>query len=252
MFALTALLALLQLASVRADPTPLEPSSTSVFNEGGQCTMQWTADPTGVWKVMNIELMTGSNEQMVHLRTVGTVDGTSTTNNTYSYPCLAVDPNSQIYFYQFTSPASTAVLWTTRFTIADATGNSVPPTLQETGATGEIVRYGIGKLQDPSLVDAPPARGTNATSSVNATTTSSNISTAPPNANGAATPTFTLPSAVSTKDSSGNNNNDTQSAALNSSTPNPSQSQKSSALPYKHTAGFGFLATAILCGSMLL
>lgn len=87
MFALTALLALLQvsftsalvacllilfpllqLASVRADPTPLEPSSNSVFNEGGQCTMQWTADPTGVWKVMNIELMTGSNEQMVHLR----------------------------------------------------------------------------------------------------------------------------------------------------------------------------------------
>ena len=87
MFALTALLALLQvsfpsalaacllilfpllqLASVRADPTPLEPSSNSVFNEGGQCNIQWTADPTGTWKVMNIELMTGSNQQMVHLR----------------------------------------------------------------------------------------------------------------------------------------------------------------------------------------
>ena len=186
------------------------------------------------------------------LAAVGTVDGTSTTNNTYSYPCLAVDPNSQIYFYQFTSPSSSAVLWTTRFTIADATGNSVPPTLQETSSTGEIVRYGIGKLQDPSLMDAPPARGTNAPSSVNATTTSSNSSTVPPNANGAATPTFTLPSAVSTNDGSGNDNNDTQSAALNSSTPQPSQSQKSSALPYKHTAGFGFLATAILCGSMLL
>jgi hypothetical protein len=201
---------------------------------------------------MNIELMTGSNQQMVHLRTVGTVDGTSTTNNTYSYPCLAVDPNSQIYFYQFTSPSSSAVLWTTRFTIADATGNTVPPTLQETTATGEIVRYGIGKLQDQSLVDAPPARGTNAPSSGNATTTSSNISTAPPNPNGVATRSVTLPSAVSTNDGSGNDNSNTQSAALNSSAPKPSQSQKGSALSYKHTTGFGFLATAILCGSMLL
>ena len=185
------------------------------------------------------------------LAAVGTVDGTSTTNNTYSYPCLAVDPNSQIYFYQFTSPSSNAVLWTTRFTIADASGNTVPPTLQETSATGEIVRYGIGKLEDQSLVDAPPARGngTNAPSSVNATATSSNISTAPP---GVATPSVTLPSAVSTNGGSDNDNNNTQSAALNSSAPKPSQSQKGGALPYKHTTGFGFLATAILCGSMLL
>lgn len=73
-------------------PEPLEPSSTSVFNEGilyfsfmdhlpsliyiisGQnCTLSWNADTTGVWKTMNIELMTGSNgsagdEPQVHLR----------------------------------------------------------------------------------------------------------------------------------------------------------------------------------------
>jgi hypothetical protein len=200
---------------------------------------------------MNIELMTGSNQQMVHLRTVGTVDGTSTTNNTYSYPCLAVDPNSQIYFYQFTSPFSPTPLWTTRFTIADASGNTVPPLLQETNAAGEIVRYGIGKLEDQSLVDTPPAFGTNtSSSSVNATTTSSNISTAPPN--GVATPTVTLPRAVSTNDGSDKDSTSSQSAALNSSTPKPSQSQNSSAVSYKHTAGFGFLATAILCGSTFL
>jgi len=58
----------LQLASVRADPSPLEPSGASVFNEGRPCTILWTPDPTGVWKVMNIQLMTGSNKQMVHLR----------------------------------------------------------------------------------------------------------------------------------------------------------------------------------------
>jgi len=185
------------------------------------------------------------------LAAVGTVDGTSTTNNTYSYPCLAVDPNSQIYFYQFTSPSSPTVLWTTRFTIADPSGKTVPPTLQETNAAGEIVRYGIGKLEDQSLVDSPPAYGTNAPpSSVNATTTSNNISTAPPN--GVATPTVTLPRAVSTDDGSGKDNPSSQSTALNSATPRPSQSQTASALSYKHTAGFGFLATAILCGSMVL
>ena len=65
---LTYLFSLFQLALVRAEPTPLEPSGASVFNEGSQCNILWTADPTGVWKVMNIQLMTGSNQQMVHLR----------------------------------------------------------------------------------------------------------------------------------------------------------------------------------------
>lgn len=211
--------------------------------------MQWTPDPTGVWKVMNVELMTGSNEQMVHLRTVATIDGTSTTNSTYSYPCLAVDPYSEIYFYQFTSPASTAILWTTRFTLADATGKSVPPTMQETTSTGQIVQYGIGKLLDQSLVDSPPAYGTNSTSSsVNATNISS--STAPPS--GVATPTMTLSGGVSTNAGNDNDNNSPQSVVINSTTSTLSQSQKGSAVSYKHTAGVGILTTAILCGSMLL
>jgi hypothetical protein len=184
------------------------------------------------------------------LPAVGTVDATSTGNNTYSYPCLAVEPNGQIYFYQFTSPSSTAILWTTRFTIADSTGKTVPPELQETGPSGEIIRYGIGKLEDQSLVDLPPARGPNATSpSANATSTGISISTAPPT--GVATPTITLPRVVSTNDGSDKVNN-TQSAPVISSTTTPSRSQNGSAVSYKHTAGIGILATAILCGSMLL
>jgi len=198
-------------------------------------------------------ICTSLTHPVLHFTAVGTVDGTSTTNNTYSYPCPAVDPNSQIYFYQFTSPSSTSVLWTTRFTIADATGKTVPPELQETGASGEIIRYGIGKLEDQSLVNTPPAYGTNvASSSANATSTAPNISTAPPS--GAATPTFTLPRTVSTNDGNNNNNvsSDTKSAALNSATATTSRTQNGGAVSYKHTTGVGILATAILCGSMLL
>jgi len=185
---------------------------------------------------------------------VGTVDGTSTTNNTYSYPCLNVEPNSQIYFYQFTSPSSTTTLWTTRFTIADSSGKTVPPELQETSATGEIIRYGIGKLEDPSLVDTPPARGSNTgvtspSASVNGTNTSAGISTAAPS--GAATPTATLTRNVSTDDGSDDNNN-TQPAAVSSAAVQPSQTQKAGAVSYQRPAGVSILAGAILCGSMLL
>jgi len=248
MLAVAALFTLLQLASVRADPTPLEPDSTSVFNQGSQCNIQWTADPTGVWKVMNIELMTGSNEKMVHLRTVGTVDGTSTTNNTYSYTCLAVNPNSQIYFYQVTSPFSTDVLWTTRFTIADTSGKSVPPELQETNSSGEIIHYGIGSLQDQSLVDSPPAYGTNVTGAASSSTAGASTGTGPPNptVTGGVTTTGTV-----TRDNNGNDN-DTQSTSATSSTAQPSQSKTGGAVSYQHIASVGTLAAAILCGSVLL
>jgi len=246
MLAVAALFAaLLQLSSVRADPTPLEPSSTSVFNEGSDCKIQWTADPTGVWKVMNIELMTGSNEQMVHLRTVATVDGTSTANNTFTYPCLAVDPNSQIYFYQFTSPNSTDVLWTTRFTIADPTGKSVPPAQQETNAQGEIIRYGTGKLQDPTLVDSPPQRGgTNGTTGASVNSTSAALSTSTLN--------VSSPTAIFTGATSIGDGIDTDTTSASSTVKPTQQAQKGGAVSYQRTAGAGILAVVLLCGSMLL
>jgi len=161
---------------VAADPVPLEPSSTSVFNEGSNCTILWTPDTTGVWTVMNIELMTGDNFNQVHLKTVGTVDATDSTNPRYSYPCLAVEPNAPIYFYKFSSPASSDILFTTRFTIADAQGNSVPATLTETATNGDVIRWGTGALSDPTQGDQPPVVGTgsgNSTSAAPSQTTNS-------------------------------------------------------------------------------
>ena len=54
-------------AFVRADPNPSEPGPGDIFNEGATCHIAWDPDTTGVWKVMNIELMSGSNLQMNHI-----------------------------------------------------------------------------------------------------------------------------------------------------------------------------------------
>jgi len=204
---------------VTADPVPLEPSSTSVFNEGGNCTILWTPDTTGVWKVMNIELMTGDNFNQVHLKTVGTVDATDSANPNYSYTCLAVTPNAPIYFYKFSTPASSDILFTTRFTIADTQGNSVPANMTETATDGSIVHYGTGALQDPTQGDQPPVIGTgNSTATAAPTGTQtdsessgdSSISTSVPTPSGTGTFTAT----TSTHTSSGSQTYTMSSIAL--------------------------------------
>lgn len=53
--------------AVLADPTPSTPSPGQVFQEGGNCDIAWTPDASGLWKTMNIQLMTGDNLQMVPL-----------------------------------------------------------------------------------------------------------------------------------------------------------------------------------------
>jgi len=210
--------ALALVLGVTADPVPLEPSSTSVFDEGGNCTILWTPDTTGVWRVMNIELMTGDNFNQVHLKTVGTVDGTDATNPNYSYTCLAVTPNAPIYFYKFSTPASSDILFTTRFTIADAQGNSVPANMTETATDGSIVHYGTGALQDPSQGDQPPVIGTGTGNSTTAAPTGAqtesqgDISTSVPTPSG--TGTFTSTASTSTRTSSGSQTYTMSSIAL--------------------------------------
>jgi len=160
---------------VRADPNPNSPGPGDVYNEGASCPIGWDADTTGTWKTMNIELMTGSNLGMVHLTTVATVDGTDATNNTFSWTCPQVTPNSAIYFYQFTSPASKTTMWTTRFAIADATGATVPPANAKQPAPGnQAIPWGTGALSNPS--DAKPAPGTSGSSSTTGGSTSASVS----------------------------------------------------------------------------
>ena len=70
MVAFQLLAGLLAFASpmVLADVTPSEPSPGSVFRAGSTCRVTWEGDTdsTTAWKDMAIELMSGSNLNMVH------------------------------------------------------------------------------------------------------------------------------------------------------------------------------------------
>ena len=54
-------------ALVRAEVVPTAPGPGDVFQDGGKCTFTWTADTTGTWKTMNVEIMSGSNLVMNHI-----------------------------------------------------------------------------------------------------------------------------------------------------------------------------------------
>ncbi|KAJ7886035.1 hypothetical protein B0H13DRAFT_2044669 [Mycena leptocephala] len=136
----------------QAQVDPNEPGPGESFPQGGTCHIAWNGDTTSGsttgWKDMAIELMTGSNEKMVHLTTVATgKDGTIA--GVFDYTCPEVIPNSPIYFYQFTAAGTSNFTWTTRFTIAGADNSSTPATETEQ-SNGQTVAFGTGALADPS------------------------------------------------------------------------------------------------------
>ncbi|KAJ8515686.1 hypothetical protein ONZ45_g6918 [Pleurotus djamor] len=160
MFAsLTALAVLAAALVARADPTPSEPGPGAVYNEGATCRITWDTTPANAeqWKEMNIQLMTGDNFNMIHLTTVGTVDGSAP--GIFTYPCPNVEPNSAIYFYQFTSPVIQEAYWATRFTIAGPNGQTTPPPNARQPGTNDPIPWGVGRLEDPSSATPPPTRG---------------------------------------------------------------------------------------------
>ncbi|KAG6917100.1 hypothetical protein DXG01_003920 [Tephrocybe rancida] len=167
-FALTAFLASTSLL-VRADVIPSVPGPGIVYKVGGTCHIEWggDVDSTAAWKDMAIELMTGDNFNMVHLTTVATqLDGT--VSGTFDHICPSVAPNAAIYFYQFSAPGATTKQWTTRFTIASASGATSAPTNPTQPGTGAAIPWGTGALTDPSTAAAAPSFAaplTNGTSS---------------------------------------------------------------------------------------
>ncbi|KAI0692503.1 hypothetical protein BC835DRAFT_1277633 [Cytidiella melzeri] len=202
------------MATVNADPVPTVPGPNDVYNEGSNCDIEWTADTSGLWTTMNIELMTGSNLAMTHLTTVTTVDGTDATKTSFTYPCPQVTPNSAIYFYQFTSPNSTVTSWTTRFAIADANGHTVAPANSVQPTSNAAIPWGEGALVNPSTATPPPtgSPGTNSSSTTaSASSAISSIFTPP-----SSVPSIPLSSAVVLSVSS--------SASAHSSLPSSSSS----------------------------
>ncbi|KLO06528.1 hypothetical protein SCHPADRAFT_687590 [Schizopora paradoxa] len=191
------------IALVSAVPTPLAPAPGALFNEGAQCTVEWTADPTGLWNVMNIQLMAGPNSPMQVLTTVGTVDGTDPAAATFSYPCPVVSPNSAIYFYQFTSPADPAnVFWTGRFAIADPSGATTPPP-NATQPTGEAIPWGFAVLGSGNTTSSTSSNSTTSTSTTSTNSTTSTLSTTTSSTSVTLTTTDTITSDDSSSTSQG-------------------------------------------------
>jgi hypothetical protein len=118
---------------------------------------------------------------------VATVDGTDASNNTFKYPCPGVTPNAPIFFYQFTSPFAplSATTWTTRFTIADASGSIVAaPNATQPG--GQAIPWGNAALTDPSTaVAAPSDAGTQASGAASGSASASGSGSGSVSASGA-------------------------------------------------------------------
>lgn len=162
----------------------IEPGVGTTFKAGSDCTVEWKVDPTGQWKTMHIQLMSGNNLDMKHITTAGTVDGTDPTKASFTWTCPELDPYSEIYFYQFSTPASKELIWTTRFLITDKDGSFVPPP-NPTQPDGKPIGWGIGKLVDPSTaVAAPTDIGTQASSSASGSSSGSATSSASGSASG--------------------------------------------------------------------
>ncbi|GAA5852066.1 hypothetical protein JCM5353_003008 [Sporobolomyces roseus] len=151
------------ISRVAADAVPTSPGPGDSFNEGSPCPIQWNLDTTGTWTDFTIQLMTGSNFQMTPLATVASgLDGTKGEGK-YEWTCPEVEPNSAIYFYQFTQTGGNTS-WTTRFTIASATGETTEPT-ETTMVNGVAVGYGTGRLSGASVSLSPGAGASGAASS---------------------------------------------------------------------------------------
>jgi hypothetical protein len=150
-------LAVLLAASIYLVRADVNPSTPNTANAGSTCVVQWSADTnsTSNWANMTIELMTGSNFDMVFMTTVSTdLDGTK--DGQFSWTCPQVDPYSAIYFYQFVSPSEvTNPQWTTRFTIASSSGATTTPTNAKQ-PNGDAIPWGTGALVDAVAV-APPS-----------------------------------------------------------------------------------------------
>lgn len=172
---------------VRADVTPTGPAPGAVYDEGAPCPITWKGDTssTTVWKNMAIQLMTGSNLNVLFITTVAT-DQDGTIDGQFTYPCPKVTPNSAIYFYQFNAPNAPNTTYTTRFAIATTAGLTTPPA-NATQPNGDAIPWGVGALDNPvdtvpqpsfvSGISMPSATAANSSSLGPSSTTASASST---------------------------------------------------------------------------
>ncbi|KAI0068726.1 hypothetical protein BV25DRAFT_29762 [Artomyces pyxidatus] len=145
----------LHYALLSAAVTPTAPGPGDVFKAGGDCVIQWDVDETGSCKNLSIDLMSGPNNKMVVVTNVAQgLHGCNSSVSPYTWTCPEVDPYSAIYFYQFSLGGdSTASQWTTRFTIASASGDSDSPE-QAQQPDGKDIPWGNGHLSNDNATSS--------------------------------------------------------------------------------------------------
>ncbi|BGP20867.1 putative glycosidase CRH2 [Rhodosporidiobolus nylandii] len=133
------------LAGARAAIVATAPGGPDqVFSAGGECKFSYELDTTGTWKSMDVDLMSGSDLEMINVTRVASGLDATTGEGEYNFTCPEVDPPAPIYFYQFTQDGKDAV-WTSRFTLEAANGTKVAAP-NATQPDGKPVPWGIGHL----------------------------------------------------------------------------------------------------------
>lgn len=172
LFSLAIVSSLFALARAEA-PYPTAPVK-NVYKSGSTCHIQWLKG-SAAWQGMKIELMTGSNANMISLATVATgLDGSR--DGVFDHVCPEVTLNAPIYFYRFTVKGEEPN-YTTRFTIASSSGQTAPaPNQVQPPPDNSETPWGVGAIKS----------GSSSTSSNSSTITSG---TKPTGSSGSITPT---------------------------------------------------------------
>lgn len=201
-------------SSAASAVSPLTPGLT---NEGSPLLIQWDTTTNQAWKSMEIKFMTGSNQNMTELYTVATdVDGTSAGAGKLLWTAPNVEPNSGIYFFQFTHDGEDPT-WTTRFAIADTTGAvTAPPNARQ--PEGPAIPWGVGRIvsaasaassSSPSSASASGSAAANTASASSALTSSSSSASAGSSTSASTSSTSSSSNSAQTGNSSGSNSQTT-------------------------------------------
>lgn len=194
-------------------PTPLTPA---VASEGSPLMIQWTPTSNAEWSSMEVKFMTGANQNMTELFTIASgVDGTTSGPGQLLWTAPSVNPNSAIYFLQFTHSEQDPT-WTTRFAVANADGQTTSPPYSKQ-PEGSAIPWGNGKL-----VSAVTASGSSSSAS-SPTTSSASTSTS-----SSASDSETASASSSDSDSATTSSASAMTAAATSNTGSASSSSQSS------------------------
>jgi hypothetical protein len=200
---------------------------------------------------MTIKLRTGSNLDMKDIQVVATGQDGSVAGK-FDWDCPDVTPQSAIYFYEFTAPGAAAegAQWTTRFTIADATGATTPP---ENAAQpdGDAIPWGVGALAAGGAAPVVPVPGASGAASSSGAASGS---AAVPASTGAGPAGASSKIATSTRSSAASNATASKgaNAAAASGSPNAASALKGSLGEARLMGVVAFLGTTAMAFVLVL